>query len=58
MKKSNNYLLLSALFILGFLVIQYTDIYGDAVWFKWFLIIAGASFLIGSVTERKKERKK
>ncbi len=54
MKKSNNYLLLSALFFTGYLVIEFTDIYGDPVWFKSFLIIICATFLINGISLKRK----
>lgn len=56
MNKSTNYFFLSGLFLVVYLVIEFTDIYGDPGWFKAFLIILTVTFLIlGYSTRRKKE---
>lgn len=56
MKKSNNYLLLSALFFFGFLVVKYTDTFGNSSWFKLFLIILCITFLISGISQKKKKK--
>lgn len=55
MKKSNKYLLLAALFFVGYLVIEFTDIYSDSTWFKFFLILICVTFLISGVSQKRKE---
>ncbi|SOE19706.1 hypothetical protein SAMN06298216_0210 [Spirosomataceae bacterium TFI 002] len=55
MKKSTKYLLLAALFLVGFLMIQYTNIYGDSTWAKAFFLIGAASFLLGGISLKRKE---
>ena len=55
MKKSTNYLLLAGLFIIGYLVIEFTDIYGDPGYFKFFLVLLGATFLISGISINRKE---
>jgi hypothetical protein len=58
MKKSNNYLLLSAFFFAGYLIIEFTEIFGSPTTFKAFLLIACVTFLISGVSLKQKERKK
>mgnify|MGYP000285958465 CR=1 FL=1 len=53
MDKQPNYFFLSGLFFIGFIVIQFTDIYGDSSWFKVFLLIAFVSFLVGGFLKKK-----
>jgi len=55
MNKQNNYYLLSGLFIVVFLVMEFTDIYGDSGWFKVFLIILSVTYLITGIANRKKK---
>ncbi len=52
MKKQNNYLFLSGLFFVAFLVVEFTDIYAPPIWFKAFVIILCITFFISSL-ERK-----
>lgn len=52
--KHNNYFILAGLFFVSFLVIQFTDIYGDPVWFKAILIISGITFLLSGISMKKK----
>jgi len=55
MNKNNNYFLLSGLFFLAFLVMEFTDIYGDSGWFKAFLLILFTTFLISGIAIKKKK---
>lgn len=55
MNKKYNYLFLSALFFVVFLVIEFTEIYGDSGWFKAFLIILAVTFLITGIANRKEK---
>jgi uncharacterized membrane protein YhdT len=55
MKKSTNYFILTGLCIIGYLVIEFTDIYGNPGWFKFFLIILGVTFLSSGISTKKKE---
>jgi len=55
MKKSNNYLFFSILFFFGYLVVQFTDIYGDSTWFKAFLIIISFTFMSSGISMKRKE---
>lgn len=55
MKKSNNYLLLSAVFLIGYLVVEFTDVYGNSTWFRYFLIIIFATFLISGISSKRKK---
>lgn len=55
MNKKTNYFFLSGLFFAGFLVIQFTDIYGDPGWFKAFLIFASVGFLMGGISAKQKK---
>lgn len=52
MNKKSNYLFLSGLFLLVFLVLEFTDIYGNSGWFKTFVLILSATFLISGLTKR------
>ncbi len=56
MKNSQNYFLLSALFLIAFLVVQFTDIYGDSKWFKVFALIVSVSFLVGGITQKRRSK--
>lgn len=55
MNKKNNYFLLSGLFLVVFLVIEFTNIYGDPGWFKAFALILSATFLISGIASKKKK---
>lgn len=55
MNKKNNYLLLSGVFLMAFLVIAFTDIYGDPKWFKFYLLIISATFLISGLAIKQKK---
>lgn len=54
MKKITNHFLLAALFFVAYLVVEFTDIYGDSDWFKVFVLITSASFLIGGISLKRK----
>jgi hypothetical protein len=54
MNKQTNYFFLSGLFFVVFLVVQFTDIYGDSGWFRAFLIILSTTFLISGMAIKKK----
>ena len=56
MKTSKNYLLLSALFLTAYLVVEFTDIYGDPGWFKFYSLICCAAFLIGGISLKRKNK--
>ncbi len=55
MNKQTNYFFLSGLFFVVFLLIEFTDIYGDPVWFKAFVLILSATFLISGIASKKKK---
>ncbi|MCD6660098.1 MAG: hypothetical protein LT105_08055 [Lentimicrobium sp.] len=55
MSKKTNYFFLSGFFLVAFLVVQFTGIYGNPGWFKAFLLILSATFLISGFADRKKE---
>lgn len=55
MNKKNNYLLLSCIFLLVFLVLEFTDIYGNPQWFKFYTIILFSTFLISGLSIKKKK---
>ena len=54
MRKQTNYYFLSGLFFVVFLVIEFTEIYGESGWFKAFLLILSVTFLISGIANRKK----
>jgi hypothetical protein len=54
MSKPTNYFFLSGLFFVVWLVVEFTDIYGDSGWFKAFLLILSTTYLISGVAGRKK----
>lgn len=51
------YLSLSVVFLMGYLVIEFTDIYGNPGWFKFYLVIIGVTFLISGISEYSKTKK-
>lgn len=51
--KQTNYFFLAGLFFVVFLVMEFTEIYGNSVWFKAFLIILSVTFLISGIAKRK-----
>jgi hypothetical protein len=55
MSRKRNYFLLSGLFFLVFLVLEFTDIYGDSGWFKAFVLILFITFLISGIAIKKKK---
>lgn len=55
MNKQTNYFFLSGLFLVIFLVMEFTDIYGDSGWFKAFLLMASATFLIIGFSRKQKK---
>ncbi|MFC0605407.1 hypothetical protein [Winogradskyella pulchriflava] len=55
MKKSTNYLILAGLSLVLYLVIEFTDIYGNPGWFKFFLVLLGVTFLISGIALRRKK---
>ena len=55
MNKQTNYFFLAGLFFVVFLVMEFTEIYGDSGWFKFFLIILSVTFLITGISNRKKK---
>jgi hypothetical protein len=57
MSKPTNYFFLSGLFFVVWLVVGFTDIYGDSGWFKAFLLILSTTYLMSGVAGRKKENK-
>jgi hypothetical protein len=54
MNKQNNYFFLAGLFIVVYLIMEFTEIYGDSGWFKAFLIILSVTFLITGIANRNK----
>lgn len=57
MSKPTNYFFLSGLFFVVWLVVEFTDIYGNSGWFKAFLLILSATYFISGVAGRVKENK-
>ncbi|MBK6355049.1 MAG: hypothetical protein IPF46_17080 [Saprospiraceae bacterium] len=55
MNKQTNYFFLAGFFFVVFLVMEFTEIYGDSGWFKAFLIILSVTFLISGIATRKKK---
>jgi hypothetical protein len=55
MNKQTNYLILAGLFFVVFLVMEFTNIYGDSGWFKAFLIILSVTFFVTGIANRKKK---
>lgn len=55
MNKQTNYFFLAGLFLVVFLVMEFTEIYGDSGWFKAILIILSVTFLITGMAYRKKK---
>jgi hypothetical protein len=53
--KKTNYFFLSGLFLTAFLVIEFTDIYGDPGWFKFFLVIVSLTFLITGISKKREK---
>jgi hypothetical protein len=55
MNKQTNYFFLAGLFFVVFLVMEFTEIYGDSGWFKAFLIILSVTFLLSGIANGKKK---
>ncbi len=55
MNKQTNYFYLAGLFFVVYLVMEFTNIYGDSGWFKAFLIILSVTFLISGISKRRKK---
>lgn len=55
MNKQTNYFFLAGLFLVVFLVMEFTEIYGDSRWYKAILIILSVTFLITGMANRKKK---
>ncbi len=55
MNKQPNYFLLAGLFFTVYLVMEFTDIYGDSGWFKAFLIILFVTFFITGIANKQKK---
>jgi hypothetical protein len=55
MNKKTTFLFLSGIFLVVFLILQFTDIYGDSGWFKFFVLILFATFLISGISMKQKE---
>jgi hypothetical protein len=53
MNNKAKYLLLSIVFILVFLVLEFTDIYGDPKWFKIYTVIVFFSFFLGGLSIKR-----
>lgn len=58
MDKKPNYFFLAGVFFVAYLVVQFTDIYGDPTWFKVFVLIVSGSFLVSGLLSNKKEEDK
>lgn len=58
MLKSTNYLFLSVIFFVVYLVIEFTNIYGDSAWFKAFLLILCFTFLVSGISIKLKKNNK
>lgn len=58
MKNSKSYFILSGLFLIVFLVVKFTAIYGDSMWFQVFALILSATFLVSGIAQRIKPDKR
>lgn len=56
MNAKSNYFLLAGLFLLFFLILQLTDIYGNSAWFKAFLLILIISLFTGGISKSNKPK--
>lgn len=56
MRNSQTYFILSGLFFVAFLAVQFTSIYGDSGWFKVFTLIVSASFLISGINSNRNSK--
>jgi uncharacterized membrane protein len=55
MNKQTNYFFLAGLFFVVYLIMEFTEIYGDSGWFKAYLIILSVTFLITGIANRNKK---
>jgi len=55
--KTNNYFFLSAFFFAVYLIFEFTEIFGDSSWFKFFLVILFITFLISGISIKLKKNK-
>lgn len=55
MDKKRSYLILSGLFLVAFLVTEFTDMYGDSQWFKFYALILCVTFLISGLAVKQKK---
>lgn len=53
MNKKTPYIILSALFFVAFLVVQFGSMYGNKGWVKLFFILLSVSFLSSALYNRK-----
>lgn len=55
MNKQTNYFFLAGVFFVVYLIMEFTEIYGNSGWFKAFLIILSVTFLLTGIATRNKK---
>ncbi len=55
MNRQTNYFFLAGLFFVVYLIMEFTNIYGDSGWFKAFLLILSVTFLITGIANKNKK---
>ncbi len=53
MKNAQSYFVLSGIFFLALLVVEFTSMYGNPGWFKVFALICSVSFLVTGIKLRR-----
>ncbi len=56
MNTKSKYFLFASLFLIVFLVVQFTDMYGNSKWFKAFLLILSFSFIVSGISKSNKPK--
>jgi hypothetical protein len=56
MNTKSKYFLFASLFLIVFLVVQFTDMYGTSKWFKAFLLILFFSFIVSGISKSNKPK--
>ncbi len=53
MRNSQTYFILSGVFLVAFLVVEFTSIYGDSGWFKVFALILTVTFFVSGIAQKR-----
>jgi hypothetical protein len=56
MKNKTNYFFLAGLFFAVFVIVEFTEIYGNSDWFKAFLLMLSVIYLILGIANRQKQK--